>query len=69
MTRESGTGSPEPEPTNPLLRLLQAGRRAQRRHAAGELDKLPWPQPSWVKFAEPPGDPAKNLTHKREKHY
>jgi hypothetical protein len=67
MTRESKKRPPEPEP-NPLLRLLQAGRNAQRRHAAGELDRLPWTQPSWVKFAEAPADPAKNLTHKRPKH-
>jgi hypothetical protein len=61
MTRKSRKGSPEPEP-NPLLRLLHAGRNAQRRHAAGELAKLPWSQPKRLKFddgptTEAPADP------------
>jgi len=56
MARQSRKRSPEPEPTHPLLRLLQAGRGAQQRHAAGELDKLPWSQLKWLKFAEPPAE-------------
>jgi hypothetical protein len=56
MARKSRQGSPEPEPVNPLLRLLQAGLEAKRRHAAGELDKLPWPQPKWLKFDESPAE-------------
>jgi hypothetical protein len=54
----------EPEPPSPLLRLLQAGREAQRRHAAGELDKLPWSQPKWVKF---PGPPAESPPRRRRR--
>jgi hypothetical protein len=56
MTRESRRRPPEPEPVHPLLRLLQAGRNAQRRHAAGELAKLPWPQPKWLKLDESPAE-------------
>jgi hypothetical protein len=64
VTRKSGNRPPEPEP-NPFLRLLQAGRRAQRRHASGELDKLPWPQPKWLQFAESPAESPPRRSSRR----